>query len=214
MRLGFDPDCVLDPVWHNGLGRCKEFRWDRRQEVGNNCVQTVSWVFVPCNKHPQAYGGPGNGQAGAVKDPTALPYPPVRGPCKGKILMAEVDPRSSKRTFNWFYGAQPECFVPVPDNIVCLFDLPSPGEQFFDQLASYGPAQFSEFICTVATISLIIYFVTSSDSGSYVVDMLASNGDEDPPTSQRIYWSITRLIVQGRDWSVPCTQAALQDVHP
>lgn len=106
-------------------------------------------------------------------------------------MMSEIDPASSKRSFNWFYGAQPQCFVPIPDNIVCLDLHASAGPIFFDQLSSYGPKGFSDFLCTFATICLILYFVTSSDSGSYVVDMFASNGDEDPPTSQRIFWSIT-----------------------
>jgi choline-glycine betaine transporter len=198
LGIGFDPNCQLDPVYHDGFGRCKEFKWERRVEVGNECVMTTSWVHMPCNKEPQSQGGPGRCMNGAcdedtqmVPDPTALAYPPVRGPCKGIIMMSEVDPASSKRTFNWFYGAQPKCFVPVPDNIVCLDGHHSAGPIFFDQLSSYGPKGFSDFLCTFATICLILYFVTSSDSGSYVVDMFASNGDEDPPTSQRIFWSIT-----------------------
>jgi len=38
---------------------------------------------------------------------------------------------------------------------------------------------------------LAFYFVTSSDSGSFVVDMLASNGHPDPPMFQRVFWSFT-----------------------
>ncbi|WP_172639482.1 BCCT family transporter [Streptomyces tailanensis] len=40
-----------------------------------------------------------------------------------------------------------------------------------------------------ATILLIVlFFVTSSDSGSYVVDVLASGGDPEPPTWSRVFW--------------------------
>ena len=36
---------------------------------------------------------------------------------------------------------------------------------------------------------IVLFFVTSSDSGSYVVDMLASGGDPDPPRWSRVFWS-------------------------
>jgi choline/glycine/proline betaine transport protein len=51
-------------------------------------------------------------------------------------------------------------------------------------------------IVVVATLFLIaIFFITSSDSGSLVVDMLASGGDPDPPTWSRIFWAVTEGLV-------------------
>ncbi len=38
---------------------------------------------------------------------------------------------------------------------------------------------------------IVIFFVTSSDSGSLVVDMLASGGNPNPPTWSRIFWAGT-----------------------
>lgn len=38
---------------------------------------------------------------------------------------------------------------------------------------------------------LVFYFVTSSDSGSHVVDCHASNGALECPPLQKIYWSVT-----------------------
>ena len=38
---------------------------------------------------------------------------------------------------------------------------------------------------------MVLYFVTSSDSGSLIVDIIASNGDEEPPMLQRIFWALT-----------------------
>lgn len=38
---------------------------------------------------------------------------------------------------------------------------------------------------------LTFYFVTSSDSGSHVVDCHASNGALESPPLQKIYWSLT-----------------------
>nr|WP_051757404.1 BCCT family transporter [Prauserella rugosa] len=41
-----------------------------------------------------------------------------------------------------------------------------------------------------AIILIVLFFVTSSDSGSLVVDMLASGGDPNPPTWSRVFWGV------------------------
>lgn len=43
----------------------------------------------------------------------------------------------------------------------------------------------------LSLIALTIYFVTSSDSGSLIVDHLASNGHEDHHWAQRVFWAFT-----------------------
>lgn len=40
-----------------------------------------------------------------------------------------------------------------------------------------------------AIILVVLFFVTSSDSGSLVVDMLASGGNVNPPTWSRVFWA-------------------------
>jgi choline/glycine/proline betaine transport protein len=47
----------------------------------------------------------------------------------------------------------------------------------------------------VATLLIITFFVTSSDSGSLVIDIITSGGNEDPPVWQRIFWAITEGVV-------------------
>ena len=47
------------------------------------------------------------------------------------------------------------------------------------------------FLSILSLIGLILYFVTSSDSGSLVIDSLSANGHPDPPTLQRIFWALT-----------------------
>ncbi|MCK5791188.1 MAG: choline BCCT transporter BetT [Ketobacter sp.] len=50
----------------------------------------------------------------------------------------------------------------------------------------------SSLASLLATILVITFFVTSSDSGSLVVDMLTSGaGEGDSPVWQRIFWSVT-----------------------
>ncbi len=47
----------------------------------------------------------------------------------------------------------------------------------------------SAFISAVAIFLIVIFFVTSSDSGSFVVDMIASGGDPNPPVWSRAFWA-------------------------
>ena len=37
--------------------------------------------------------------------------------------------------------------------------------------------------------------MTSSDSGSFVVDMLTSGGHPDPPVWQRVFWAVSEGVV-------------------
>jgi choline/glycine/proline betaine transport protein len=49
---------------------------------------------------------------------------------------------------------------------------------------------WSNVMSLVATLLIITFFVTSSDSGSLVIDIITSGGNEDPPVWQRIFWAI------------------------
>ncbi len=68
------------------------------------------------------------------------------------------------------------------DTSVALF-------QFFEQLP------FSTVMAMIATLLVITFFVTSSDSGSLVVDILTSGGRDDSPAWQRIFWAIVEGAV-------------------
>ncbi len=47
----------------------------------------------------------------------------------------------------------------------------------------------------VATILVVTFFVTSSDSGSLVIDIITSGGRGEPPTWQRVFWAVTEGVV-------------------
>ncbi|MFD1859375.1 BCCT family transporter [Aeromicrobium camelliae] len=53
----------------------------------------------------------------------------------------------------------------------------------------------SGLLSGVAIIMIVIFFVTSSDSGSLVVDMLSHGGHPEPPTWSRILWSSIEGLV-------------------
>lgn len=58
--------------------------------------------------------------------------------------------------------------------------------QQYDEL---GPA-----VMYISLLAIVLYFVTSSDSGSMVMDCLCSNGNDDSPVPQKVYWSFTEGI--------------------
>jgi choline/glycine/proline betaine transport protein len=41
----------------------------------------------------------------------------------------------------------------------------------------------------------VLFFVTSSDSASFVIDMLTAGGELDPPKVQRVFWAMTEGAV-------------------
>jgi len=47
----------------------------------------------------------------------------------------------------------------------------------------------------IATLLVVTFFVTSSDSGSLVIDHLTSGGKHDVPKAQRVFWASTEGIV-------------------
>jgi choline/glycine/proline betaine transport protein len=42
---------------------------------------------------------------------------------------------------------------------------------------------------------ITVFFVTSSDSGSFVIDMIASGGSLNPPVGLRVFWALTEGAV-------------------
>ncbi|MEZ6135820.1 MAG: BCCT family transporter [Pirellulaceae bacterium] len=47
----------------------------------------------------------------------------------------------------------------------------------------------------IATLCIVLFFVTSSDSASMVIDIIASGGNPDPPVGTRLFWAITEGLV-------------------
>jgi choline/glycine/proline betaine transport protein len=47
----------------------------------------------------------------------------------------------------------------------------------------------------IAIVLIVIFFVTSSDSGSFVVDMIATGGDPNPPVWSRAFWGTLEGVI-------------------
>jgi choline-glycine betaine transporter len=69
----------------------------------------------------------------------------------------------------------------------------NPDQPFFDILDQFG--DYGSFLCGLSIMSLIIYFCTSSDSGSLVIDIMAANGKVEASAIQRIFWSFTEAAL-------------------
>lgn len=54
---------------------------------------------------------------------------------------------------------------------------------------------FSGVISLVAVVMVVVFFVTSADSGAMVVDMLASGGSSNTPVWQRVFWASSMGLV-------------------
>lgn len=54
---------------------------------------------------------------------------------------------------------------------------------------------FATVTSIVAIVAVFVFFVTSSDSGSLVIDMMTSGGHPDPPKVQRVFWAVTEGAV-------------------
>jgi BCCT family betaine/carnitine transporter len=64
--------------------------------------------------------------------------------------------------------------------------------QLFSMLDALPLAQITSFI---AIILVVVFFVTSSDSGSLVIDVIAAGGKVDAPTAQRVFWCVFEGLV-------------------
>jgi choline/glycine/proline betaine transport protein len=53
----------------------------------------------------------------------------------------------------------------------------------------------SGLLSVVGVIVIVVFFVTSSDSASLVIDYLTSGGDLDPPRRQRVFWASIEGVV-------------------
>jgi choline-glycine betaine transporter len=70
----------------------------------------------------------------------------------------------------------------------------------------------------LAAVVVAVFFVTSSDSASFVVDMLTSGGHPNPPVWQRIFWATAEgacaavLLYAGGKQALTALQAAVVSI--
>lgn len=55
----------------------------------------------------------------------------------------------------------------------------------------------SEMTSGIAILLVLVFFITSSDSGSLVIDSITSGGKTDAPVSQRVFWATIQGLIAG-----------------
>jgi BCCT family betaine/carnitine transporter len=79
----------------------------------------------------------------------------------------------------------------VVDNFQNVVDADLP-LQLFVMLEALPLSSITSFI---AIVLVIVFFVTSSDSGSLVIDVIAAGGKVDSPTAQHVFWCVFEGLV-------------------
>ena len=98
------------------------------------------------------------------------------------------------------------------DRQIVRLSCHSTEQMWFDVMRSY--LGVGQFLAIFSLFAIILYFVTSSDSGSLVIDCLSANGDPDPPRIQRVFWAFmegataTALLVAGGKQGLSALQTA------
>jgi choline/glycine/proline betaine transport protein len=54
---------------------------------------------------------------------------------------------------------------------------------------------YAQITAGISTLVIITFFVTSSDSGSLVIDILTAGGHPNPPVNQKVFWAITEGVI-------------------
>ncbi|XP_063695313.1 glycine betaine transporter 1-like [Bolinopsis microptera] len=85
-------------------------------------------------------------------------------------------------------------------------------DMWFALMYSFGDV--GPFLSGFSMFAIVLYFVTSSDSGSLIIDIISANGDQEPPVLQRLFWALvegataTALLAAGGTDSLKALQTA------
>jgi len=104
------------------------------------------------------------------------------------------------------------CVLLIP-SLVCILWMTTFGSAALDQIVEQGTNAVAEatlelqlfvmleamplaaFTSFLAIVLVIVFFVTSSDSGSLVIDTITAGGKVDAPVPQRVFWAVFEGLV-------------------
>ena len=127
------------------------------------------------------------------------------GSCANTILNQKEKNNQTYGDFLDEYGYFGNDFGSVThDRSLSRLSCHSIEQMWFDVMRSY--TGIGNFLSVFSLLAIILYFVTSSDSGSLVIDCLSANGIPEPPAVQRVFWALTEgatatalLVAGGKD---------------
>lgn len=128
------------------------------------------------------------------------PHPPPGSPFPALASQTVIQPGRLLSTYNTTCG------------IRCPAE-PSPHSSCANACGVWLPLR-GRFYGILSLACIVLYFVTSSDSGSLVIDCLTANGNPHPPIPQRVFWAFTEgaaataLLVAGGKDAITAVQTA------
>lgn len=98
-------------------------------------------------------------------------------------------------TFMWmtFFGDTAIYLILKQHAVALVTDVQADQSVALFKFFEYLP--FSGISSLIATILVVMFFVTSADSGSLVVDMLTSGKQEGTPLWQRVFWAVLQGVI-------------------
>ena len=127
------------------------------------------------------------------------------GDCALDVIKLRVDGNKTYDDFiNEYKALGPDFGSTSEDRTIVRLSCHRTEQMWFDVMRSY--TGIGKFLGFFSLFAIVLYFVTSSDSGSLVIDCLSANGDADPPRIQRVFWALMEgatatalLVVSGED---------------
>jgi BCCT family betaine/carnitine transporter len=72
-----------------------------------------------------------------------------------------------------------------------------PGRHFLGCLSRAFPKPLAGITSALAIMVVLVFFITSSDSGSLIIDSITAGGKVDAPVTQRIFWAALQGVIAG-----------------
>lgn len=126
------------------------------------------------------------GEAGELGEPGAQSLPTFH------VIAQDADDVATVPLTTLRYVADPSITVVTPDGSAAV---DTTATALFVLLDSMFEAKWIAVLAAgVATLCIVLFFVTSSDSASLVIDIIASGGNPDPPVGTRLFWAISEGV--------------------
>jgi len=93
-----------------------------------------------------------------------------------------------RKTSSRKYSGESEYFCSTITNLACTLKMDGT-RPLFDVMTQY--ADVAKGMTVILLVTITLYFVASSDSGSMVDDMITANGYPEPCLTQRLFWALT-----------------------
>ena len=205
--------CFASPVIYGGIG----IRLEREaSKLGLCCKETKGWFFEASTLLDIAR------KKGILQDPVLESDASMMSwmcndgkcsPCAESTLILQAKSNSSYGEFIGEYNVLGEDFGSVTLNrtmarLSCHEDLPE--KMWFNMIGSMSG--IGMILSPFSLVVMIIYFVTSADSGALVINGLSANGHFESSSLQRAFWAImegmtaTALITAGGTTGITAVQ--------